>query len=445
MSAPVTNPGDRLSLIRALGAAPMFEQRGRLIGAIGTSLRIAGVRARIGDAIEIVDPDSDFSLWAEVVGLAGDEAILTPLGDLRGLSSGSDVILRTGADRIPYGLHMLGRVVDARMQPLDGLGPINRNPERPIQANAPNPMTRRPVNTVLETGVRAIDGLMAIGVGQRIGVFAAAGGGKSSLMAMLARQTKADAIVIALIGERGREVRDFVEHVLGPEGLARSLIVVSTSDRPAMERVRAAQVATAYAEGLREAGMHVLLLMDSVTRYARALREIGLAAGEPAVRRGFPPSVFAELPRLFERTGTAEKGAITGIYTVLLEEEEGDPVGEEVRSLLDGHIHLSRKLGSRGHYPAIDVLNSLSRLHSGLASKAQLSASSRFRALMAKLDEIELLVQLGEYQAGQDPLADYALEHRDAINDFLRQGQVEPSPWSHTIARLRAIGGDDGD
>jgi ATP synthase in type III secretion protein N len=441
----MTQQSDRISLLRALDRAPMFEQRGRLVGALGTTLRVAGIRARIGDGCEIVDPESDFSLMAEVVGLSGDEAILTPLGDLRGLSIGSEVILRSGEDAIPYGLNLLGRVVDARMQPIDGLGPIRRTSERSIWADAPNPMKRQPVDAVLETGVRAIDGLMAIGVGQRIGVFAAAGGGKSSLMAMLARQAKADAIVIALIGERGREVRDFVEQVLGPDGLARSLVVVSTSDRPAMERVRAAQVATAFAEGLRAEGKHVLLLMDSVTRYARALREIGLAAGEPAVRRGFPPSVFAELPRLFERTGNATLGAITAIYTVLLEEEDGDPVGEEVRSLLDGHIHLSRALGEQGHYPAIDVLASLSRLHSHLAPQAQVRAAARFRAMLAKLKDIELLVQLGEYQQGQDSLADYALENRDAINNFLRQGQSEPSPLASTIAILRSIGGDYGD
>lgn len=441
----MTTTGDHLALLRSLDRAPMFEQRGRLVGALGTTLRVSGVDARIGDSCEIIDPARDFSLLAEVVGLVGEEAILTPLGEIRGLSIGSEVILRTGKDVIPYGMHMLGRVVDARMQPIDGLGPFKRQPERGLQAAAPNPMSRRMIDTIIETGVRAIDGLMTIGVGQRVGVFAAAGGGKSSLMAMLARHAKADAIVIALIGERGREVRDFVEQTLGPEGLARSLVVVATSDRPAMERVRAAQVATAYAEGLREEGKHVLLLMDSVTRYARALREIGLAAGEPAVRRGFPPSVFAELPRLFERTGTSAVGAITGIYTVLLEEEEGDPVGEEVRSLLDGHIHLSRKLGEQGHYPAIDVLGSLSRLQGHLATRPHLQAASRFRAMMAKLKDIELLVQLGEYQSGQDRLADYALENRDAINAYLRQDADEPSPMANSIAVLRSIGGEYDD
>jgi type III secretion protein N (ATPase) len=284
----------------------------------------------------------------------------------------------------------------------------------------------------METGVRAIDGLLTLGRGQRVGVFAAAGGGKSTLLATLARQTRADAVVIALIGERGREVREFVEDVLGPEGLARSVVVVATSDRPAMERVRAAQVATAIAEGMRDEGQDVLLLMDSVTRYARALREIGLAAGEPAVRRGFPPSVFAELPRLFERAGNAATGGITGIYTVLLEEEDAsDPVGEEVRSLLDGHIHLSRALGAKGHYPAIDV---------GPAPQAQ--AARRVRAMLAKLADIELLVQIGEYRPGHDRLADLALGQRDAIDAFLRQGEGEPSGYSTTVAMLRGLDPD---
>ncbi len=435
---------DSLSLIRALDSAPMFEQRGRIVGALGTTLRVTGVRARIGENCEIIDPESDFRLWAEVVGLSDGDAILTPLGDIRGLSLASEVILRSGEDRTPYGLHLLGRVLDARLQPLDDLGPVRRTPDRPIHADAPNPMERAPVNTAMETGIRAIDGLLTVGIGQRIGIFASAGGGKSTMLANLARQAKADAIVIAMIGERGREVREFVEDTLGPEGLARSVLIVATSDRPAMERVRAAHIATAIAEGLREEGKHVLLLMDSVTRFARALREIGLAAGEPAVRRGFPPSVFAELPRLFERTGSSAKGAITGIYTVLLEDEEGDPIGEEVRSLLDGHIHLSRKLAAKGHYPAIDVLGSLSRLFPKLAARPQQRAAEGLRSMLAKLDEIDLLIQMGEYQPGRDALADRAIDDREAINLYLRQGSDDHTPLSHSVARLRAFGDEDG-
>lgn len=430
------------SLLSALAQAPLFEQRGRLVGAVGTTIRARGVRARIGDTLEIVDAERGRSLMAEVVGLAEDELLLTPLGDLKGLSQGAEVVLRAAHAQVPFGPQLMGRVLDAHCRPLDALPPVPRDRTRPLDAPSPNPMKRAPIDRPLETGVRAIDGLLTLGRGQRVGVFAAAGGGKSTLLAMLARQTRADAVVIALIGERGREVREFVEEVLGPEGLAKSVVVVATSDRPAMERVRAALVATAIAEGMRDEGRDVLLLMDSVTRYARALREIGLAAGEPAVRRGFPPSVFAELPRLFERAGNGETGGITGVYTVLLEEEEGDPVGEEVRSLLDGHIHLSRQLGARGHYPAIDVGASLSRLFSRLAAPPQAQAARRVRAMLAKLSEIELLVQIGEYRPGHDRLADLALQQRDATDAFLRQEADEPSPFSTTVAMLRGLDPD---
>ncbi len=429
------------TLIRALAEAPMFEQRGRLVGALGTTMRARGLQARIGDSVEIVDPRGGASLWAEVIGLADGDVLLTPLGYIRGLSPAAEVIARSGADRVPYGDHLLGRVLDARALPIDGRGAIARHAQRPLMAPSPNPMDRAVIDRVFETGVRAIDGLMTMGIGQRIGVFAAAGGGKSTLMAMLARQAHADAIVIALIGERGREVREFVEDVLGADGLARSVVIVATSDRPALERVRAAQVATAIAEGMRDEGRDVLLLMDSVTRYARALREIGLAAGEPAVRRGFPPSVFAELPRLFERAGNDARGSITGIYTVLIEEEDGDPIGEEVRSLLDGHIHLSRALGARGHYPAIDVLASLSRLFDKLAPHPQVAAARDVRAMLAKLADIELLVQLGEYRPGNDRHADVALAQADAIEAFLRQRPDEPSTLAATTAMLRGLGG----
>jgi ATP synthase in type III secretion protein N len=427
-------------LVRTLGEAPAFEQRGRVRGAIGTSIRVTGLSARIGQSCALLGADGQTVLSAEVVGLADGEVLLSPLGDLRGLSAETEVVVRVGEDRVPFGPQLLGRIVDARLRPLDGGAPIEADGHRPLYGDSPNPMARRRIDRQVETGVRAIDGLLAIGEGQRTGVFAAAGGGKSTLLATLARQTQADAVVIALIGERGREVREFVEDNLGAEGLARSVVVVATSDRPALERARAAHAATAIAEGLRAEGQHVLLLMDSVTRFARALREIGLASGEPPVRRGFPPSVFAELPRLFERTGTDDAGAITAFYTVLLEDEADDPVGEEVRSLLDGHVYLSRKLAARGHYPSIDVLASQSRLMGQLVEPAQRTAATALRTHLAKLDEIEILLQVGDYKPGQDAAADRALAAREAIDAFLRQPHDDATPAAATLARLRSFG-----
>ncbi|MGF7146934.1 type III secretion protein N (ATPase) [Sphingomonas zeicaulis] len=428
-------------LVRQLGEAPAFEQRGRVRGAVGTSIRVAGITARIGQSCALLDVTGETTLMAEVVGLADGEALLTPLGELRGLSNETEVVVRVGEDRVPVGDSLLGRVVDARLRPLDGGPPISADRFRPLYGEAPNPMQRARIDRTVETGVRAIDGVLPLGRGQRIGVFAAAGGGKSTLLATLARQAEADAIVIALIGERGREVREFVEDNLGTEGLARSVTVVATSDRPALERARAAHAATAIAEGLRAEGRHVLLLMDSVTRFSRALREIGLATGEPPVRRGFPPSVFAELPRLFERSGTDDAGAITGIYTVLLEDEEDDPIGEEVRSLLDGHIYLSRKLAARGHYPAIDILASQSRLMGQLTGPEQRAAANALRTHLAKLDEIEILLQVGDYKPGQDLAADRALAQREALDAFLRQPLDERVALPTTLALLRGFDG----
>ncbi len=415
-------PPDHLAAIARLHRLDPIERRGRVVDAIGTTIRVSGLSAHIGQFCELVEPGGA-RLTAEVVGLAGGTAILTPLAPMAGLSANAEVRLLPAASRVPVGEALFGRVVDARGQPLDDGPPLGATPTRPVHAEPPNPLHRAPIDHAFATGIRAMDALLTLGVGQRLGVFAAAGGGKSTLLGMLARHADADAIVIGLIGERGREVREFLEDSLGEHGRARSVTVVATSDRPAMERVRAAHAATAIAEGFRAQGKRVLLLMDSVTRFARALREIGLAAGEPAVRRGFPPSVFAELPRLFERAGNDAVGSITAIYTVLLEDEEGgDPVGEEVRSILDGHIHLSRKLGTAGHYPAIDVGGSLSRLFPRVSTAEQRMGAEKLRALMAKYAEIEFLIQVGEYAPGQDLLADEAIAKQAAITAFLRQG-----------------------
>ncbi|UVO50036.1 FliI/YscN family ATPase [Sphingomonas sp. SUN019] len=440
-SPPVSGAID--DLIASLGRTVTVERRGRLVEVLGTTLKVTGIAARIGETCEIIEPTSGDSVMAEVVGIAGNATILTPLGDVRGLSPDAEVLVRGGEDRVPFGDALLGRVLDGRGRPIDGKGPLPAGlKHRPLHAAAPQPMERALIDRPMETGVRAIDTLLTLGEGQRIGVFAAAGGGKSTLLGMLARFAKAEVIVIALIGERGREVREFIEDALGADGLSRSIIVCATSDRAAMERVRAAHHATAIAEGFRAEGRRVLLLMDSVTRFARALREIGLAAGEPAIRRGFPPSVFAELPRLFERAGNDATGSITGVYTVLLEDEDGgDPVGEEVRSILDGHILLSRKLGSAGHYPAIDVLGSLSRLFPRLATPAHKTAATQVRALMAKHSEIEFLVQVGEYRAGADAVADRAIAAKPEIEALLRQDATKVAPMASSLLLLRSVGG----
>ncbi|MDD4934133.1 MAG: FliI/YscN family ATPase [Methylacidiphilaceae bacterium] len=329
----------------------------------------------------------------------------------------------------------LGRRIDS----LGGI-PLVPEVEVPIQASPPNPMERRRIASPIPLGVRVIDGLLTCGEGQRVGIFAAAGVGKSSLLAQILRNARADVVVLALIGERGREVREFLEEEIGEESRERAVLVVSTSDRPAMERVRAAYVATAVAEYFRDRGERVLFMMDSVTRFARALREIGLAAGEPPTRRGYPPSVFAALPKLLERCGQSSRGSITAIYTILVEgDDPSEPVADEMRSLLDGHILLSRKLAASSHYPAVDVLGSVSRVFSAIATGEHQAAAARLRMLLAKYQEVELLARVGEYQSGSDPLADEALAKLEAIQGFLRQRPEEEAPFEETLAALRRI------
>ena len=427
---------------RLLADAQPLAERGRVVQAYGTTLHVSGLTARIGQPCRVFDPGQPEHtvLRAEVIGLAGGHAILAPLGDLHGVGVGAEVELLDSVARIPCGRGLLGRVIDAWGEPLDGRPLPAGLPWQPLRGHSPNPMARIPVAQPFATGVRAIDAALTVGVGQRVGVFAMAGGGKSTLLAMLARGALCDVNVIGLVGERGREVREFIEDGLGPEGLARSVVVVATSDRPALERVRAAQAATALAEGLRGEGASVLLMMDSVTRYARALREVGLAVGEPAVRRGYPPSVFAELPRLFERAGNDAHGCITAFYTVLAEDEDGsDPVAEEVRSILDGHIVLSRALGAAGHYPAIDVLASASRVFQRVTGPEHQAAARELRALLARHAEIKFLLQVGEYKAGSDAMADRAIDRMPAIDAMLQQSPDDSTPLADTVARLRAL------
>lgn len=407
--------------------------------AIGTSIRVQGLAAHIGQRCEIVAAQ-ERNVYADVVGIEQGELILYPLGGLEGIGIGSKVRIMDDAHRICYGDSMLGAVYDGFGKPLGDSPFINNGNYRDVSADSPSPLTRTPVQAVFTTGVRAIDALLTTGVGQRLGIFAAAGGGKSTLLAMIARACVADVVVIALVGERGREVGEFLA-LLDETGMRhRVVLVVATSDRPAMERAVAAKTATAIAEGFRDEGKSVLLLVDSVTRYARALREIGLSAGEPPVRRGFPPSVFSELPKLFERTGNNETGSITAFYTVLIEgEDDTDPIAEECRSILDGHIVLSRALGEAGHYPAIDILQSTSRLFTSLAEPEDQRAATHLRRLMAKYQDLELLLQMGEYQSGTDQIADEAISKQSDIRMFLVQPYQQSAELEDTRNQLKQL------
>ena len=396
-------------LFKILNAAPTVEVVGRVAEAFGTVIRATGVQAAVGEICELRNPQNDWHLDAEVVGIERECTLLTPLGRLEGISSQTQVISTGRRQDIGVGASLLGRVLDASALPIDGLGAIREQARVPVYRTPPNALDRPLISNVFGTGVRAVDTMLTCGRGQRVGIFAVAGGGKSTLLGMLARGSQSDVNVVALIGERGREVNEFLVDSLGEEGLKKSVVVVATSDKPPMERARAAYVATALAEYFRDQGKNVLFLMDSVTRYARALRDVGLSIGELPARRGYPPSVFSELPRLFERTGNDLNGSITAFYTVLIEEEDsGDPIEEEVRSILDGHIVLSRKLAAAAHYPAIDILRSTSRVMGRVASQDHLAAAARLRKLLAKYQEIELLLQIGEYKAGGDLDADAA-------------------------------------
>jgi ATP synthase in type III secretion protein N len=431
MSAPLSE-----RLRAALSATPVVEVTGRVAEAYGTIVRATGVSPSIGELCLLQTPGAT-PMPAEVIGVRGEHTLLTPMGRLDGLSAQTLVVPTGRHQEIGVGPALLGRVIDARGQPLDGLDAPS-GVRVSVHREPPDAMTRPLIGEQLPTGVRAIDSVLTCGRGQRLGVFAMAGAGKSTLLGMLARGARCDVNVVALIGERGREVQEFIHDSLGPEGLARSVVVVATSDRPALERARAAQTATAVAEHFRDQGQHVLLLMDSVTRYARSLRDVGLSVGETPARHGFPPSVFAELPRLFERAGAAARGSITAFYTVLAEEEEeAGPIEEEVRSILDGHIVLSRKLAAASHYPAIDVLKSVSRVMSRIVNPEHEAQAQKLRRLLAKYNEIELLVQMGEYKAGSDAEADAAMKHIGAIREFLKQPPSKLSAFDQTLKRLQ--------
>lgn len=418
------------------------QARGRVVRAVGTVLRAVLPEARLGELCRLHDRGRHEPLLAEVVGLDGDEAILAPVGDMLGLSAGAEVERTGDVLRVPTGDALLGRVLDGLGRPLDAAtrGPLGLCPRRPVNVSPPPALERRLVERVLPLGVRAIDGLATCGEGQRLGIYGEPGAGKSTLLASLVRGAQVDVAVVALVGERGREVRDFLERQLDAEARSRTVFVVATSDRPAVERLKASYTATTIAEGFRDQGRRVLLVMDSVTRFARALREVGLAAGEPPTRRGFPPSVMAELPRLLERAGPAATGSITAFYTVLVEGDgTGDPVAEETRAILDGHIVLSPNLAGAGHYPAIDVLVSRSRVMDALTGPEHRARAAHVREVLHRYSEVEFLVQVGEYKAGSDPRSDAALAGIEAVRGFLRQGSTERTSWEETQAWLARL------
>ncbi|MCG8609244.1 MAG: FliI/YscN family ATPase [Pseudomonadales bacterium] len=427
-------------VFNAIRRGESLAYRGRVAEARGTLITVTGLSsARIGELCVLKDQHTGHELYGEVIGIRGNQILLTPLGPLEGVSAKMEVISEGEPATVAVGHGLLGRVVDAHGKVIDGKGDPECHQRVSIYQNAPDPLHRAPICEPLVTGVKAIDSALTTGIGQRVGIFAMAGGGKSTLLGMLARGAQAEINVIVLIGERGREVQEFIEDNLGEQGLQKSVIVLATADRPALERSRAACVGTAIAEYFRDQGKSVLLMMDSVTRYARALRDVGLALGEPPVRRGFTPSVFSMLPRLFERAGNNDKGSMTAFYTVLLEEEEqgDDPVGEEVRSLLDGHIILSRKLASAAHYPAIDVLNSASRVMNRVVTDEHLGAAKKLRENLARYQEVELLLQLGEYKTGTDANIDAAVSSYPRLMSLLRQSEYDIADFDQTFVSLQ--------
>lgn len=427
-------------LIALCERAPVHRPVGVVLDIVGLVLEIGGIRAAVGDTLDVVS-ESGERLPIEVVGFRSGRVLTTPLGPLKGIRAGATVTTSRCGSTIPVGERMLGRVVDAFGVPLDGL-PVPDTTERaPLHAAPPPPFARRPVNQPFSTGVRVIDGLLTLGIGQRLGIFAGAGVGKSTLLGMICRSSAADVNVVGLIGERGREVNDFIRNTLGPEGLARSVVVAATSDQPPLVRARGAEAATAIAEHFREQGKSVLLVMDSVTRYAMALRESALAAGEPPATKGYPPSVFAALPRLLERAGTdAGKGVITALYTVFVEGDDlTDPVADAVLGILDGHVVLSRQLAGRGHFPAVDVLASVSRLATEVAEPAVLEAASRIREVLGTYREASDLIQVGAYSPGSDPKVDHAVAILPKIDAFVRQAVQERTRPEETRARLVAM------
>ncbi|MGN0375997.1 MAG: flagellar protein export ATPase FliI [Suilimivivens sp.] len=418
-----------------------FKIKGKVVNVVGLTIESKGPQAKLGDICLIyssMKEDESRPVLAEVVGFKEGKVLLMPYDKVEGIGPGSSVE-NTGVPlKVKVDDSLLGKTLNGLGRP--DTGEILTGREYPVEASPPDPMSRKIICDVLPLGVKAVDGLITVGKGQRIGIFAGSGVGKSTLMGMFARNTKADINVIALIGERGREVREFIERDLGPEGMKHSVVVVATSDRPALERKKAAQTATAIAEYFRDQGKDVLLMMDSMTRFSMAQREIGLASGEPPVSRGYPPSVYSEMPKLLERAGCSDKGSITGLYTVLVDGDDfNEPITDTARSILDGHIMLNRKLAHKNHYPAIDVLQSISRCMSQIATREHKQLAGRLKNVMATYNEAEDLINIGAYKAGSNPEIDYAVSKIQAVNQFLLQDVNDKFTFDETVNMLKSI------
>jgi len=414
---------------------------GRLTRMVGLTLEAVGCRAAIGGQCDIMNSDGK-RIEAEVVGFSGESLYLMPTGDIRGLEQGARVVPTGRVCEAAVGHHLLGRVIDGAGKPLDGKGPIHRDNRLPLTGKTFNPLARSPICEPLDVGVRAINALLSVGRGQRLGLFSGSGVGKSVLLGMMTRYTDADITVVGLIGERGREVKEFVENILGEEGMARAVVVAVPADHPPLRRMHGAMLATSIAEYFRDQGLKVLLLMDSLTRFAQAQREIALAIHEPPATKGYPPSVFAKLPQLVERAGNGEKGggSITAFYTVLTEgDDQNDPIADAARAILDGHIVLSRQLADSGHYPAIDIEASISRAMNGITGEDHQEATRAFKQLYSTYQQNKDLISVGAYERGSDERIDAAIDAIPVLNTFLRQDMQSPVPLAQSVAELEAL------
>lgn len=412
---------------------------GRVVKIVGLTIESIGPKANLNDLCYIISEDRNHSIMAEVVGFRDDRILLMPYGSVEGIGVGSMVECTMEPLKVMVGDDLLGLVLDGLGKPVEDIE-FKYSSSYSVEAEPPDPMKRKLIDEVLPLGVKAVDGLITVGKGQRIGIFAGSGVGKSTLLGMFARNTKADINVIALIGERGREVREFIERDLGEEGLRRSVVVVATSDKSALVRKKAAKTATAIAEYFRDKGKDVLLMMDSLTRFSMAQREIGLASGEPPVSRGYPPSVYSEMPKLLERAGNSEEGSITGLYTVLVDGDDfNEPITDTARGILDGHIMLSRKMAHKNHYPAIDVLQSISRVMSSIASDGHKKASGNLKMVLATYSEAEDLINIGAYKNGSNKNIDYAISKIEAVNDFLKQDVHLKIEFEEVVDQLKYI------